>query len=155
MIDPFTVATGLAGLLSLTIEVTKILYGVVNSSKNAPKNAKELLQELDQIQRVLTSLEGFLRDENAKHGSFKETSVLIVATNGFSKEIEDLKRKVQKLSIGQGLSRAVERGKWYFEEEEHQKTITTLHRYLGMFQISLTIDGMSVTFVHFCFRSIS
>jgi hypothetical protein len=155
MIDPFTAATGIAGLLSLTIEVSKTLYDMVSSLKNAPKDAKELLQELDQIQRVLTSLEAFLRDENAKHGSFRETSVLITAMNGFSKEIKELKCKVQKLGDGQGLSRTIERGKWYFGEGEHRKIIMTLHRYLGMFQISLTIDGMSVTLVHFCFRSIS
>ncbi|KAH0543788.1 hypothetical protein FGG08_001970 [Glutinoglossum americanum] len=144
MIDPFTAATGIAGLLSLTIEVSKILYNVVNSFKNTPEDAKELLQELDQIRRVLTSLESFLRGGNAKRGSFRETSALIVATNGFSKEIKELKCKVQKLSDGQGLSRTIERSKWYFREEEHRKTITTLHRYLGMFQISLTIDGISL-----------
>ncbi len=47
MIDPFTLATGIAGLLSLTIEVSKILYDQVNTIKNAPTEANDLLYELE------------------------------------------------------------------------------------------------------------
>jgi len=155
MIDPFTLATGIAGLLSITLQVSKILHGQVNALKNAPSEAKDLLYELDQIQQVLTGLERFLRSENAKCSSFNETSVLIRATNGFSDEIRELRRNVEKLSDGHSLSRIVERGKWYFKEEEHRKMVTTLHRYLGMFQVSLTMDGMSVTPIQLCSRPIS
>jgi hypothetical protein len=101
MIDPFSAATGIAGILSLTLEVSKTLYEQVNTLKNTLKEAKELLHELGLIEQVLTSLEGFLRSEKARDS---------------------------------------------FKGEEHAKLIRILHRYLGMYQISLNVDGMYVTF---------
>src|SRR5579862_2741416 len=134
MIDAFTAATGIAGLLSLTMEISKMMHGQVSAMKNAPKNAEALLQEIDQMQRVLTNLEGFLRSDDAKYSLFSEASVLILASNGFSKDIKELKGKIQKLCNERGFSRVVGRGKWYFREEEHREVVSTLRRYLGMFQ---------------------
>ena len=142
MIDPVTAATSVAGLLSLTIQVSQLLYDQVHTVKNAPKNAEELLDELASLRQVLTKLDAFLNTQVVEGHVFQDTSVLISAIKGCVAKITALKLKLEKLVKKQGFAQMIERGKWYYEHDEHQEMITTLHRYLGMFQISLTIDGM-------------
>lgn len=142
MIDPLTVATSIAGLLSLTTQVSQMLNEQVRTLKNAPKGAQELLDELESLRQVLTGLKAFLDAQGVKGYAFKETSVLINAIKGFETKMTDLKPKLEKLTKKQGFAQLIERGKWYYEHDEHQEIITTLHRYLGMFQISLSVGGM-------------
>ncbi len=142
MIDPVTAATSVAGLLSLTIQVSQMLFAQVQTLKNAANDAQELLEELQLLRQVLTSLEAFLKAQGVKGYTFRETSVLINAINGFKTKITALKLKLEKLAKKQGLAQIIERGKWYYEHDEHQEMITTLHRYLGIFQISLSVNGM-------------
>ena len=142
MIDPLTAATSVAGLLSLTIQVSQMLNEQVRTLKNAPNDAQELLDELELLRQVLTGLKAFLDAQDVKGYAFKETSVLINAIKGFETKMTDLKLKLEKLTKKQGFAQLIERGKWYYEHDEHQEIITTLHRYLGMFQMSLSVGGM-------------
>ena len=142
MIDPLTAATSVAGLLSLTIQVSQILYEQVHTVKNAPRDAQELLDEFELLRKVLRSLEEFLRTQALQGHSFKETSVLVSAIRGCDDKINAVKLRVEKLVRKQGFAQMLERGKWYYEHGEHQELITSLHRYLAMFQISLNVDGM-------------
>jgi len=142
MIDLLTAATSVAGLLGLTIQVTQMLNEQVQTLKNAPNDAQELLDELESLRQVLTGLKAFLDAQDVKGHAFKETSVLINAIKGFETKMTDLKLKLEKLTKKQGFAQLIQRGKWYYEHDEHQEIITTLHRYLGMFQISLSVGGM-------------
>jgi hypothetical protein len=142
MMDPLTAATSVASLLSITIQVSQMLYDPVHTLKNASKDAQELLDELTSLRQVFTRLESFLRAQSMIGHSFTETSLLIIAIKRFEPIITDLKAKLEKLINKHGFARMIERGKWFYEHDEHQEMITTLHRYLGIFQISLDIDGM-------------
>jgi hypothetical protein len=82
MIDPLTAATSVAGLLSLTIQVSQMLNEQVRTLKNAPNDAQELLDELELLRQVLTGLKAFLDAQGVKGHAFKETSVLINAIKG-------------------------------------------------------------------------
>jgi len=142
IMDPLSVAASIAGLLGLTIQVSQMLYEQVHTLKNAPKDAQKLLDELEALRRVLSSLEQFLAAQALKGRSFKETSTLINAIQGCTTQINAVKLRLEKLVRKQGLAQMIERGKWYYEQDEHQELIQTLHRYLGMFQVSLSVDGM-------------
>jgi len=119
-----------------------MLHEQVQTLKNAPNNAQELLDELQSLRQVLTSLHAFLHAQRVKGHVFKETSVLINAIKGFKNKITALKLKLEKFTKKQGFAQMIERGKWYYEHDEHREMVTALHRYLGMFQISLSVDGM-------------
>jgi hypothetical protein len=140
--DPLSAAASVAGLLSLTIQVSQMLYEQVHTLKNAPRDATQLLDELEALRQVLTSLDQFLASRSSKGRSFKETSVLIDAIQGCKSQISVIKLRLEKFVGKQGLAQMIERGKWYYEHDEHQELIQTLHRYLSMFHISLNIDGM-------------
>lgn len=99
-----------AGLLSLTIRVSQILYEQVHTLKNAPKDAKKLLEEMELLRQVLTSLEGFLDSQSSQGRPFKETSVFIKAVGGCKTQISVVKIKLDKLVGKQGVAQLIERG---------------------------------------------
>ncbi|KAL9121033.1 MAG: hypothetical protein Q9187_002407 [Circinaria calcarea] len=144
MLDPLTAATSVAGVLSLTIQVSEILYKQIHTFKNAPKDAHELLGEIKSLSDVLASVESFLKEQAAKGHSFREASVLVNAIRGCSDKITALKEKLEKLGNKRGIAQLLERGKWLFEHEEHVEIVTALHRYLGMFQITLSTSGIDL-----------
>src|SRR5450432_2926625 len=55
MADPLSLSAGIAGLLSLTIEITRISYQYISGVKEAPKSVHAIIIEV-------TSLENILRD---------------------------------------------------------------------------------------------
>jgi hypothetical protein len=140
--DPLTAATSVAGLLSLAIQISQILYNQIGTIRNAPKDAKDLLDELQRLCQVLTSLEEFLKAQALKGRLFKGTSLLVSAIQGCHDKITVVKPRLEKLVRKQGFSQILERGKWYYDHDEHQELVKSLHRYLGIFQISLNVDGM-------------
>lgn len=140
--DPLSVATSIAGLLSLTVQLSQILYNQVQTVKNAPKDAEDLLAELKVFGEVLSTLESFLRSPSRKGLVFNQASVLINAIKGCETEITGLKLKFVKIVGKKGVAQLIGRGKWYFESGDHQEVIATLHRYLGIFQLSVSLGGM-------------
>ena len=51
--DPFTLATGLAGLLTLANELTKVCCGYFSGARKAPKTVQGLILKLTCLEKVL------------------------------------------------------------------------------------------------------
>lgn len=100
--EPFTISTGVAGFLSLAIEITKLLTQYIAGVDSAPKDAQLLLTELAALCEVLKQLVGFLRAEDLKGKSFDRTSVLCSVVAVCQNQIEGLYKRVDKLR-GSGL----------------------------------------------------
>jgi hypothetical protein len=60
MIDPFTLITGVAGLVSLAIQIMQITSDFASSVKDAADSVKDLNRELIALKTVLEQLESFL-----------------------------------------------------------------------------------------------
>jgi hypothetical protein len=142
MMDPLSLAASVAGLLNLAIQVSHVLSGQIRTVKNAPKDAQDLLDELQLLRQVLTSLEVFLKAQASRGYVFPGTSVLVDAIRGCGDKIMTVKLRLEKLVQKQGFAQMIERGKWLYDHSNHQELLTSLHRYLGIFQISLNVDGM-------------
>ncbi|KAH8702962.1 hypothetical protein GQ44DRAFT_732570 [Phaeosphaeriaceae sp. PMI808] len=54
--DPLSFSAGIAGLLGLAIEITKLMYEYVSGVKDAPKTAQNLLTETTAIENILHDL---------------------------------------------------------------------------------------------------
>jgi hypothetical protein len=61
--DPFTISMGVAGFLSLALEVIKILIDYVGAVKSAPNEARELQTEITALCHPLRELFNFLRQK--------------------------------------------------------------------------------------------
>ncbi|KAI9894307.1 MAG: hypothetical protein M1814_003063 [Vezdaea aestivalis] len=145
MVDVLSVAAGIAGLSSLIIQSTQLLYSVVKTTKGASKSANELLGTLETLTRVFASLEEFINAQDLKsHTFFDKTSVIISAIDGLKLNITTLKAKLERVQQKEGLALMLEKGKWFYEQEEHKELIATLSRYVGLFQMSMNVDGLNL-----------
>jgi hypothetical protein len=106
------------------------------------KMHKTFLDEFQLLRQVLTSLEAFLKVQALKGYLFKETSVLVCAIRGCGDKTNTVKLRLEKLVRNQGFAQIIERGKWCYDHGGCQEQLTSLHRHLEMFPISLNIDGM-------------
>ena len=106
--DPITATSSVAGLLSLAIRVGDILYVQIRTFKNAPKEAKELSDELETLCQVLTSLKKFLESRESKGIKFEETSAMLGAISGCERKLTELKLKFEKFVNRQGFSQLAE-----------------------------------------------
>jgi hypothetical protein len=138
--DPVSMASGIAGLLTLTLQISSVIADFTIAVKEAPKNIKELQQELLLLGEILSQLQDFLRSEKAKGRSFDSNSVMQSAISSCKVRIERIGDKLRP-SVGGKMSRLVDRLKWPFESKEVGEMVTNLRSYTQAFQFSLTIEG--------------
>ena len=139
MIDPFTLITGIAGLISLTIEVTKITTDFASSVKGAAGHVHELLNELAALNHVLQQLDSLLKTENSL-GPFAETCPLILLERYCTVKVKQLYEKLRHLTVGGKLRRTLHALEWPFKKSESVDIILSLHRCAQTFQLALTVD---------------
>lgn len=141
MADPLSVAAGIAGLLTLSAQVAKIVgqWTVgISSSHNA---VQSLLGHLKTLDHVLKQLVDFLAKEDAKASSFDQTSVLCSAINSCRDRLQSLLDRLAKPTKGNKIRQGYEMLKWPLTDRELRQTAEDLHRYVQTFQFSLNIDG--------------
>ena len=139
--DPLSAASGVAGLLSLSIQVGMTIGTYANSVKGASKGAQKLEREIQAFSSVLEQLCKFLQSKDTDQVVFEPTSVLLVATNSCDKELGDLQKKLEKFSIGDKASRVLQRLSWPFTEKENRETIDAIHRWTQLYSLSLQTAG--------------
>jgi hypothetical protein len=138
--DPFTLATGVLGLLGVTMQVSQIATSYITCVKNATKTTIELSTTLTVLCSTLTRLDAFLRSESARDSSFKYTSVLCAATGSCRTRLETLHCKLSKLDSGR-TKRAIRQLTWPFNEQENRSAVQDLQAFIQTFQFALTVDG--------------
>lgn len=143
--DLFSVATGIAGLLSLSIELTKLIGSYINGVKHSSKSVEELLKKLGALSQVLGRFADFLKTENIKGGSFDQSSTLFFATNACKDRLQSIFDKLDEHTKAEGYSRGLVMLKWPFTEAENLRAMEALHGYIEIFHFSLTIEGWWVT----------
>lgn len=142
--DPFSVSTGLAGFLSLTIEITKVLKEYIGNVKSAKEDALTLSTELASLGFVLNQLVKFLRsnDSDLQGTCFDQTSVLHSVIAICKDKLEHVYKRLEKFhkAVTAGkLHGLFERLKWPFEKEECESAIKTLRSCSQIFSFSLSV----------------
>ena len=120
--DGLSVASGIAGLVGLTLELGNLLGQYCAAVKNASKDIQTLQEEFIALSHVLKQLEKFLVSENVKNRSFNQTSVLCYAVGPRRERSSSL---LDKLKEGNGgtIPRAIEKLKWPFREKDIRKEL--------------------------------
>lgn len=136
--DPFVLATGIAGLISLALEVTQITCQYVNGVRNAAKEINHLLAELSALVNVLRRLYCFLQDSRINKSNFNHTSVLFLTHRACDEQLQALRSSLLKRSNGHRMIKSLT---WPFVKREHQETVLAIHRWVQIFQFALTING--------------
>jgi len=144
--DPFTIATGVAGILSLGIQITQITNEYIKSVKSAPKEVQDLAIQTNALIDVLKKLEEFLRSGSAEHITFQPDSGLQLVLNNCQTKLECLFKKLKRRhpSDKRKLSAALDRLTWPLEKQECVETLRRLYEYTQTFHFCLTITNWYV-----------
>ena len=138
MADPFSLATGIAGLISLSLEVTKIAQQYIQGVRHSSKDIDDFLQELAALTDVLRQLDAFLKKDEAGARLFDQTSVLVKTYKACRSSLEKTRSALQSRVNEHRLLKALT---WPFVGKEHQEVISAILRWIHTFQFALTIDG--------------
>ncbi len=141
MVDPFSLATGIAGLISLSLEVTKVAHQYIHGVRNSSKHIEDFLQELAALADVLRQLESFLKEDEAGERSFDQTSVLVKTYQACRSSLEETQSTLQRRINEHKLLKALT---WPFVGKEHQQVIFAISRWISTFQFALTVDGCAL-----------
>jgi hypothetical protein len=94
--DPFTLATGIVGVLSLCIQITGITKEYISSATQARKEVEDLARQTEALSDVLKKLVKFLRSDDVKDISFEPNSGLHLALGCCQKQLENLFKKLNR-----------------------------------------------------------
>ena len=145
MIDPFTLVTGIGGLIHLTYEVTQITHHYLHDVQNAANEINQLLVELAALAEVLPRLHLFLQEDEAAQGDFDPASVLVLAYQACEEQLHNVESKLAKKSNSRKTMKSLT---WPFVGKEHRETISCIHRWVQIFHFALTVDGRWVVQYH-------
>lgn len=95
MADPFSIASGVAGLLGLVLTLADTSYQYVLSAKNAPKSINAYIQELSALRGVLFKLHE-LTLELKTSNVFNAAQTSLLSIMSIEQCQQDLNRKITK-----------------------------------------------------------
>jgi len=139
--EPFSLATGIAGLISLAIGVTTISQEYISAVKEAPQHIQDLSNQTQVLGDVLTQLMKFLRSDDAEHISFQADSALPLVQKSCEKQLERICKKLNKFhgADKSKLSSTVARLVWPFEKGECVEVTKRLQEWAQTFHFCLTV----------------
>jgi hypothetical protein len=137
---------GVAGLLSLALEVTRTLHNYISGVKSATQNASELNSEVSALWHVLETLVEALRNDDidTKSKAFDDQSILRSVIAEYQKLVAAVYKKISKLKSMDKTAVPIARITWPFQKEEYQETVRTLHRYVQTLQVLLIASNWYV-----------
>ncbi|KAK5439601.1 hypothetical protein LTR34_000569 [Exophiala xenobiotica] len=142
--DGVSAASGIAGLITLALQVSGTIAIYVKSIRERSKNVQELHDELLLLGEVLSGLRDFLASEQAKGRSFDNNSVLQKAITDCRDRIERIGDKLKPPDNSTRVSRALDKLRWPFEQREVNQMIENLRRYGQTFHFAVTIEGCNL-----------
>jgi hypothetical protein len=151
MADPFTLATGIAGLVGLAIQITQITVGFSQAVADAPESAQSFAVEAQALKEVLDKVETFLKNDLSQRSDFlfRDDSVLITTRVQCEQRLKKLLSKLKPAYEGSLARKTWERLVWFFKEKDRRDDIDALHRFAQTFQFCLTIHGWYELFAAF------
>jgi hypothetical protein len=142
--DGVSVASSIAGLVTLALQVGGTIAIYVNAIKERSKNVKELHDELLLLSEVLSNLRDFINTRQAEGKSFDTVSVLSKAIRDCRQRIERIGDKLKPPPDSGRLARAIDQLRWPFEQREVMQMVENLRRYSQTFQFAFTIEGFNL-----------
>ncbi len=143
--DPFTLATGIVGILGLSIQITDIIKEYISSVAQARKEAEDLACQIGALGEVLKKLIEFLRSDNVKDVSFEPSSGLNLALGCCQMQLESLYKKLKKPNAPNKLTAVWDRFTWPLDKKDCTEIIRHLQEYAQTFHFCLTITNWCVS----------
>jgi VCBS repeat-containing protein len=143
MSDPLSISASVAGLLSLVIQVADGTYQYASSARNAPAAVAALLRELQALKTVLVKLDDLTHNNLSLQAIPKRdaNAVSLLDIKDCTAEIEKIHRKLGSRLNFRGKMKVVQHLIWPFLENKTLQMVQTLHSYVDIFHLALSIDS--------------
>ena len=141
--EPISISSGIAGLITLAMHATDTLIRYVSAVKAGPRNIAELKDELDSMSEVLSELLDFLSSDRAKGRAFREKSFLFTAISAYKTRMERIGDRIRGANGGR-VSRWVNQLNWPFERREVSVLVENLRSFMHIFQFSLSVKSLDI-----------
>ena len=146
MAEVLAIASGIAGLVSLTIEVYGISYRYINGVRNANSSARRFLEELKNSETVLLRIEELLKD-NDQVEVFGESGSCLLSirkSNEYIDLLHNVRDKLEQRQTGSSMWDGMKSLTWPFSEKETSALADSLHRHLEIYNNALTVDNLYI-----------
>ena len=143
MADPLSIASGVAGLVTLAAQVTKLTYNYVSDMRNASRKQKEYLSEISALTSVLLQTEQACCDLDGTG---------LVGTRPASLTHDILEQcRTQLMTLQTNLEKQgnFKTLLWPLKERDMAKGIESLQRFRAVFSDFVTANAGSVTVATF------
>jgi ankyrin repeat domain-containing protein 50 len=136
--DPFSLATGVAGLIGLAMDLALLIGPFIGDIKDEPENVKMLKEELDMLANALKLLSN---TQAISQGDTTQTSVINSAVTACKNLLESVQKKLSKVSDAKGVAHVLRRLKFPLDKKEISELVQKLHRYTELIHFALTVEG--------------
>ena len=142
MAEALGIASGVAGLISLTIEVFGISYKYVHGVRNASSSVRRFLLELEDLQKVLLRVEQVAKETDGLEvfGDAGSCPLSIKESNEYMKLLQRIRDDLQQRQTPSSIRNTLKALTWPFSEEETSALANSLHRYLEICNVALNVD---------------
>lgn len=147
MADPLSVAGFVAGLVSVSIQLSQLSFQYVSSVTVSSKGLSSQIHELSTLISVPLKLQqtsDYGGTQNLPH-ALQTSGVSMATVREFHKELDSLKTTLSGTLAKTGLRRKLDMLIWPFSEPEPEKKFLVLHRYSSLFAASLIADHLSIS----------
>lgn len=145
MAEVLGIASGVAGLLSLTIEVIQISSTYINGVRGAFSTVQRFLKELESLKCVLAKIDEMTKktDDIQVFGEDGHSCLLSVQDGQHYLELlVNVRNKLDARASDGSFRKKLKALTWPFSEERTLSLIESLHRHLDIYQTALAIDNM-------------
>lgn len=148
MAEALGIASGIAGLVSLTIEVFGISYKYINGVRDAPFSARRFLSELEKLKTALSQI-GTVTKETHQEEIFGDDGSCLLSikdSNEYCNMLRDVRDKLAKRQSDSSFQRKFKNLTWPFSEKETLGFAESLHRDLGIYNTAMAGDARYTDF---------
>jgi hypothetical protein len=143
MAEGLALASSVAGLASLAIQLTQVSFQYVSDVRKASKAISSYLQELSVLTSVLLRLQDVVDMPDIRELlAVRPSTLSATAIRECRTELDHLKSKLEKRTSKDGLLGNLKVLTWPFEEKETRRTVDMLHRFREIFHAALSSDTL-------------
>ena len=142
MAEALGIASGVAGLVSLTIEVFGITYKYVRGLRDASSSVRQFLMELKELQGVLLCIDQIAKDTDEREvfGDAGSCLLSIKDSNEYTGLLQNIRDKLQQRQTQSSTRNKLKALTWPFSEKDTLALTNSLHRHLEIYNVALDLD---------------
>ena len=142
MAEVLGIASGIAGLVSLTIEIFSISYKYIHGVRDASSSLRRFLSELENLKNVLAQVKRKTKEIHQDDIFGDDGSCLLsIDSNDCHDMLREVRDKLTERLSDSSLRKKLKALTWPFSEKETLNLAESLHRHLEIYSVALAADG--------------